>query len=142
MEAFSKEVRENFEQYIRRPEHTNRARMSIEKRRIIEMFLRKPSLKPSNEIEINLRSQVHGYRLDEDPTSNILWRLRDSGHPIDRKVISIDMTFNTIVKVHSQHAHPGKNKTFDLLRQEFYGITKEEVSSYSTLYEFLLMRKI
>ena len=92
------------------------------------MFLRSPNLKPSNKIEADIRTQLHGYRLDNDQASNTLWRLRDSGHHEDRKVVLEDGAFETIVRIHCQHAHPGKNKTFDLLRERYYGITKEEVS--------------
>ena len=34
----------------------------------------------NNKIEADIRTQVHGYRLDMDPSSNNLWRLHDSGH--------------------------------------------------------------
>ena len=61
VEPFTAEVRANFDRYIRRPEHTNRARMSDEKHRIIQMFLHTSTLKPSNKLEVDLRSQVHGY---------------------------------------------------------------------------------
>ena len=47
----------------------------------------------------------------------------ESGHAEDRKVVPKDAAFK---KLHCQHAHPGKNKTFDLIQQRFYGITKEE----------------
>ena len=127
VQPFSAEIRNEFYQFIRRPEHTNRARMAYEKQQIIRMFLQTPGLQPTNKLEKDLRSQVHGYRLDQDPTSQKLWRLRDSGHAEDRQVISADRAFDTITTVHCQHAHPGKNKTFDLIREKYYGITKEEV---------------
>ena len=53
--------------------------------------------------------QLHGYRLDVDPMCN---------------------TF-TITRIRCLHAHPGKNKTFDFLREEYYGITKKLYSFYS-----------
>lgn len=127
IQAFPDDVRAEFYRWIGRPEHTNRARMSHDKRRILRMFLRKPDLKPSNKMESGFRTLVHKYRLDNDPTSNTLWRLRDSGHSQDRKVIPEDLSFDTITRMHCQHAHPGKNKTFDLVRERYYGITKEEV---------------
>ena len=132
IQPFTPDVQAAFHQWIRRSEHTNRARMSPEKHRILLMFLRTPDLKPRNRIEADIRTQLHGYRLDEDPTSSILWRLRDSGHTDDRKVILEDSVFHTITGVHCHHAHPGKNKTFDLVRQRFYGITKVEVSKHGT----------
>ena len=101
--------------------------MAPEKYRLLEMFLRTPELRPSNKLEADIQTQVHGYQLDIDPTSNTLWRLHDSGHMEDRKVISEDIAFNTITGVHYQHAYLGKNKTLDLVREKFYGITKEEV---------------
>ena len=61
--------------------------MSSEKHRILQMFLRTPALRPLNKLEVDIRTQVHGYRLDEDPLSNKLGRLRDSGHEYDREVI-------------------------------------------------------
>ena len=76
------------------------------------MFLRIPTLQPSNKIEDDLRSQLHGYRLDENPRSNTSWRLRDIK---DRNVVLEEMAFDTIAQIHCQHAHPGKNKSFDLL---------------------------
>ena len=100
----------------------------MEKQQILQRFLRTPGIKPISKLEKDLRSQVHGYRLDSDPGNNTLWRLRDSGHHKDRRVVLEDMTFDVITRVHCQHAHPGKNKTFDLVRQDFYGITKEEVA--------------
>jgi len=85
--------------------------MSAEKRRLMQLFLHIPTLTPTNKYEIDLRSQLHGYRLDADPMCNTLWRLRDSGHIKDRQ----DMAFDTITRIHCLHAHPGKNKTFDFL---------------------------
>ena len=41
--------------------------MSAEKRCL---FLRIPTRKPANKYEINLRTQLHGYRLDADPMCN------------------------------------------------------------------------
>jgi len=82
--------------------------MSAEKRRLMQLFLRIPTLRT--------------------PMCNTLWRLRDSGHIKDRQVVSEDMAFDTITRIHCLHAHPGKNKTFDFLREEYYGITKEEIS--------------
>jgi len=64
--------------------------MSAEKRRLMQLFLRIPTLKPTNKYEIDLRTQLHGYRLDTDPMCNTLWRLRDSGHIKDRQVVSED----------------------------------------------------
>ena len=81
--AFSPEIRSNFYEWIRHPDHTNRARMSIEKQQILQRFLRTPGLKPVSKLEKDLRSQVQGYRIDPDPTNNTLRRLRDSGHPKD-----------------------------------------------------------
>lgn len=126
--AFSEEIRTEFQQWVRRPDHTNRARMTSEKHRILRMFLRTPALRPVTKLEIDICTQVHGYRLDEDPASNKVWRLRDSGHPQDREVILEACAFEMIIRAHCQHAHPGKNKTFDLIREKYYGITKEEVS--------------
>jgi len=67
VEPFTAEVRANFDRFIRRPEHTNRARMSAEKRCLMQLFLRISTLKPTNKYEIDLRTQLHGYRLDADP---------------------------------------------------------------------------
>ena len=53
------------------------------------------------------------------PASNTLWCLRDSGHTKDRRAVPEDVAFDTITSMHCQHAHPGKNKTFELLRQKF-----------------------
>ena len=92
---------------------TNRARMSHEKDRILRMFLRTPNLRPSNALEADIRTQVYGYQLDTDPSNNT--RLRDSGHAEDRKVVSEDTAFDTITTMHCQHAHLGKNKTFNLI---------------------------
>ena len=137
---------DEFYQFIRRPEHTNRARMSYEKQQVIRTFLQMPELQPANKLEKDLRSQVHGYRLDEVPTNKTLWRLRDAGHKEDRKVIPSESAFDTITTMHCKHAHPGKNKTFDLIREKYYGITKEEVSynifsfyTQSILFYFLLL---
>ena len=60
--------------------------MSLEKDRILRMFLRTPNLRPPNALEADIRTQVYGYRLDADPASNTLWCLRASGHTEDRKV--------------------------------------------------------
>ena len=140
--AFSEDVRAEFYEWIRRPEHMNRARMSYEKQRILTMFLRTPSLRPLNKVENDIRIQVHGYQLDEDPGSNTLWRLRDSGHHQDREVILEDLAFDTIIRAHCQHAHPGKNKTFDLIRERYYGITKDKVSKLNNnLYSDTLLIK-
>ena len=70
---FSPEVRSEFYEWIRHPDHTN------------QRFLCNPGFETSNKIgKKDLRSQVHGYRrLDIDPTKNTLWRLRDSGHSKD-----------------------------------------------------------
>jgi len=75
----------------------------------------------------DVRTQLHGYRLDVDLMCNTLWRLRDSGHIKDR-VVSGGMAFDTITRIYCLHAHPGKNKTLDLLREEYYGI--KEVGCY------------
>ena len=53
-------------------------------------------------------------------------KYRDSGHAEDRKVVLEDTAFETITAMHCQHAHLAKNKTFDLIRQKFYGITKKK----------------
>ena len=74
IQPFTPEVQAEFYQWIRQPDHTNRARMSPEKHCILLMFLRSPGLRPRNRVDI--RTQMHGYRLDEDPTSNSLWRLQ------------------------------------------------------------------
>ena len=68
------------------------------------MFLRTSELRLNNKIEADIQTQVHGYRLDMDPSSNTLWRLHDSGHTGDREVISEDIAFITITR----------DKTFDL----------------------------
>ena len=91
-----------------------------------------------NKTENDIRTQVHGYRLDAYPGSNTLWRLRDSGHYQDREVILEDHAFDIIFRAHCQHAHPGKNKTFDLIRERYYGITKDEVSKPSKIYQVLV----
>ena len=128
------EVPAEFQRWTRRPEHANRARMSPTNYCLLIMFLRAPELKlrPSNKLEADFRTQVHGYRLDIDPTSNTLWRSHDSGHMEDRKVISEDIAFNTITGVHCQHAHPGKNKTFDFVR--FYDINNKRRSKTNLIF--------
>ena len=123
-QPFTPEVRAEFYEWIRKPELTNRARMSHEKDRILRMFLRTLNLRPSNALEADIRTQVYGYWLDTDPANNT--RLRDSGHAEDRKVVLEDTAFETITAMHCQHAHLAKNKTFDLIRQKFYGITKKK----------------
>ena len=47
-----------------------------------------------------------------------------------RKVVSEDKTFDIITRTHCQHAYPGKNKTFDLVRQDYY-LTKSDGISTS-----------
>jgi len=84
--------------------------MSAEKRRLMQLFLRIPTLKPTNKYEIDLRTQLYGYRLDADPMCNTLWRLRDSDHIKDRQVVSEDMAFDTITSIHCLHAHLGKKE--------------------------------
>ena len=93
--------------------------------------------------ESDLHSQLHGYRLDHDSTKNTLWRLRDSGHSQDRKVVPEAQALDTIATLHCQYAHPRKNKTFYLLREEYYAITKEEVNmivfwTLTIMYVFML----
>ena len=67
--------------------------MPYEKQPIIRMFLRTPGLQQQiNKPEKDLRSQVHCY---QDPTSQKLWWLRNSGHAEDRQVISVDSAFDT-----------------------------------------------
>jgi len=51
--------------------------------------------------------------------------LRDNGHIKDRQVVPEDMAFDTITRIHCLHAHPGKNKIFDFLREEYYGLQKK-----------------
>jgi len=53
-EPFTAEGRANFDRFIR-------VRMSAEKRRLMQLFLRIPTLKPTNKYEIDLRTQVHGF---------------------------------------------------------------------------------
>jgi len=65
--------------------------MSTETHRLSQMFLRIPTSKLLNEIELDLRSQLHGYPLDEKLRSNTLWRLRDSGRTNDREVVLEEM---------------------------------------------------
>ena len=60
---------------------------------------------------------------------------------MDRKVIPSESAFDTITTIHCKHAHPGKNKTFDLIREKYYGITKEEVS-YNILIFYIMCTKI
>ena len=67
IQPFTPEVQAEFYQWIRQPDHTNRARMSPEKHRILLMFLRSPDLRPRNRVELDIRTQISGYRLDEDP---------------------------------------------------------------------------
>ena len=51
---------------------------------ILRMFLRTTDLKASNKLGADIRTQMHGYQVeyqvDDDLTSNILWRLRESVH--------------------------------------------------------------
>lgn len=102
--------------------------MSAEKQQMLQRFLRALGLKPSTKFKLNLSTQLHSYRLDHDPSTNTLWRLRHRSHSKDRKVVLEDLIFDTIPTVHGRHAPLGKNKTFDLIRTASYGITKEEVS--------------
>jgi len=95
------------------------------KRRLMQLLLRILTLKPTNKYEIDLRTQLHGYRLDADPTCNTLWRLRDSGPMKDRQVVSEDMAFDTITRIHCLHAHPGKNKTFDFFEKSIMELQKK-----------------
>ena len=80
---------------------TNRARMSSEKQQMLQTFLHTLGLKQSPKFESDLPSQLHGYRLDHDPTKNTLWRLRDSGHSQDRKVYSTRRPCFSILLQHS-----------------------------------------
>ena len=62
-QPFTPEVRAEFYEWIRKPELTNRARMSHEKDRILRMFLRTPNLRPSNALEADIRIWLlAGYR--------------------------------------------------------------------------------
>ena len=85
---------------------TNRARMSSEKQQMLQTFLHTLGLKQSPKFESDLRSQLHGYRLDHDPTKNdseIAVTLKTA-----RYIVPEDHAFDTIATLHCQHAHPGK----------------------------------
>jgi len=96
--------------------------MCAEKRRL---FLRIPSLKSTNKYEIDLRTQLHGYRLDADPMCNTLWRLRDSGHIKDRQVVSEDMAFVSITRIHCLPAHPGRIKSLIFFEKSIMELQKK-----------------
>ena len=112
----------------------NRARMSHEKdNNTLRMFLHNLNLRPSNAPEAD-RYSFPGIwlpdRLDADPASNTLWRLRDSVHTEDCKVVPEDAALDTITTIHShcQHHTPGRIRPSTLSDKSFIvTITKEEV---------------
>jgi len=98
--------------------------MSAEKRHLMQLFLRIPTLKPTKKYEIDLRTQLHGYA---DPMCNTLWRLRDSGHIKDRtrQVVSEDMATNTITRIHCLHAIRGRIKPLIFFEKSIMELQKK-----------------
>lgn len=51
-----------------------------------------------------------------------------------RLLVSIDDAFDVISKVHDEFGHDGKNKTFEVIEERYYGIIRDDVSYYCLLH--------
>ena len=69
IQPFTLEVQVEFCRWIQGSEYTNRAGVALEKHSLLLMFLRTSELRLNKKIEADIRTQVHGYRLDMDPSA-------------------------------------------------------------------------
>ena len=77
----------------------------------------------------------------ENESNNAVKRRHYNGNMRDRQ--EDWLAFGTLVGIYCKHAHPRKNKTFDLLDEGYYGVKKttEVIIVSKSLHEFFFFFK-
>ena len=108
---------------IQAPTYTNRERFSYAKWVRLQVFLDKPDLVPVDQPDRKIKFEaLHEYELIDGK----LHRRPDKTHSKPRKVVPLHDAFDALVEIHLKLGHPGRNKCFYGVDQEYYGLKREE----------------
>jgi hypothetical protein len=109
----------------------------------LQIFLTDPEYKPENKKERRLRSEANKRFTMQN---GILYRYSDDTKPehfgVEQlQVITEDQAFDTITKAHEELSHAGHKKTFHLISENYYGITRDEVIFVTNLCDHCIKTK-
>jgi hypothetical protein len=86
-----------------------------------------PDLKPVDAKDSKIRYKaLHEYKLFDNGTGQKLYRQPDKTHPNRRLVVSANDAFDVLTAIYLKLGHPGRNKCFYGVDQEYYGLKREE----------------
>lgn len=120
---FPPELKQAFLGYITEDGYTNRERVSQARIIRYSAFLENPDLKPSNQADSTMKFEArNSYELIDKK----LHRKPDETHLQPRYVVPRNEACDIIVKKHLQLAHPGRNKLYYAIDQQYYGIKRDE----------------
>ena len=126
-EIFPPTVRAAFQAVIEAEGYTNRERFSYKKWVRLQVFLDKPDLTPVDQKDRKIKFEaLHEYELYNDSSGRKLYRLPDKGHLERRLVVSAHDAFDVLTSIHLKLGHPGRNKCFYGVDQQYYGLKREE----------------
>lgn len=124
MAAFDESAAVDFLSYISNPTHSNRERLTYERKCALIHYCAHPEDKGVTKTERNTRTRSTEYQL----TGGQLFRKPSHQHPEPRLVVLGDDTFATVVREHHCLQHAGRDKTWNAVDKKYYGITKKEVA--------------
>jgi hypothetical protein len=120
---FPPHVKDDFLNLVTAPAYVNRERIPYERWIRYKVFLDDPTLIANNQADRKIKyDALHLYEL----TNNRLYRRPDRDHLEPRYAVPLNEAFDTIVKIHLQLGHPGRNKVYDEIDRQFYGIKRDE----------------
>lgn len=129
--AFPLGVKEAFFDYITADGYRCKERPPPEKYRLYILFLDNLELRPKqgSQFESNCKHQaLKNYELRNDDHQGLrLYRQPGGKYKNPRRVLHQNDVFEAIKKIHLQLGHPGRDKVFYEVDQQFYGTNRDEV---------------
>ena len=124
-------MEEAFLDWIRLPEHTNRRRLTLEQRREYAAFLRDPKRPCKGQADQNNRTKAL-QKFCLDSKGQLCRKPVENPSPDESSnttiVIMGEEAYKRIAEMHRRLSHAGRDKTWLAIKDNYWSITKEEVS--------------
>ncbi|CEJ92864.1 hypothetical protein VHEMI08492 [[Torrubiella] hemipterigena] len=122
--AFPNDVRKAFDEFIHADSYNNRERIEYSKWVRLHIHLDQSNLVPETQTDSRLRHRAYS---EFELINKKLYRQPDKRFTKSRYVVPESEAFDIIANKHLQLLHTGQDKTWDAIKQQFYGIKREEL---------------
>lgn len=121
---FPNDVRRAFDEFIHSDSYSNRERIEYSKWVRLHIHLDQSDLIPESKVDSRLRHRAYA---EFELINKKLYRQPDKRFKNSRYVVPESEAFDIIANEHLRLLHTGQDKTWDIIKQRYYGIKREDV---------------